>query len=96
MNVETTIRRKLTEEQWQRLKQWCQTAEEREFTKTKTRQIRKFNYIRARHQTRRRKTLTLDKVVINLSSKNLNEDEKEVLALGLNFAPTPMQNYHEG
>lgn len=31
----------------------------------------------------------MDKCVVNLSSRELNQHEKEVLALGLNFALTP-------
>ena len=52
---------------------------------TKTKQIKKFDKL---HACRFGPNLDTDKVVRNLSHRTLTEDEKRVLALGLNFAKT--------
>ena len=76
-------------EQWKQLDAWCSTAAEKVFTDTKARQISKFQRLTyLPHQT---PEIDKDRVVRNLSSRPLTEEEKEVLALGLNFAVTPKQ-----
>ena len=54
---------------------------------TKARQMRKFKCLQAKQHPEPQ--LNKEKLVRNLSSRSLTEKEKDVLALGLNFAVTP-------
>ena len=76
------------ETKWKKIKDWCREAEEKETEVVKTRQIRKFNDL---CQNKFGKRLDPKKVVKNLSSRQLTDDEEQVLAIGLNFALTPKQ-----
>ena len=77
---------KMTPEQLERIKQWCELAAEEVARVTKTRQIKKYENLRAQKSG---PSLEADKLVKNLSQRPLTEEEKQVLALGLNYAVTP-------
>jgi hypothetical protein len=67
------------------------TTYEREFATTKDRQIRKFHHIKQRKALTIEEEEDIDKKrwVINISSHELSEKERDVLSKGLNFAVTP-------
>ena len=75
-----------TEEQRSQILEWCTAAATSVAAATKSRQIKKFNRLIARKLG---PSLDADKVVKNISQRNLTEEEKQVLALGLNYAVTP-------
>ena len=80
------LRKVLTETQWQRVREWCETAALKVAEETKAKQINKFNRF---YMQKYGRGVNPDKVVHNASDKALIDDEKQVLALGLNFAVTP-------
>ena len=55
----------------------------------KERQRKKFDYLMLSKRQRQRETLDQDRLVVNLSSQQLTETQRDVLALGLNFATAP-------
>ena len=68
------------------IEKWCANAAAEASNKAKTRQKKKFDQLSARHQS---STLDPKRVVKNISSRTLTQDEERVLALGLNFAVAP-------
>ena len=86
-NCETQLGTRTTTVQLTRIKEWCTIAAEEAFAATKEKQINKFNNLFLRKFARR--TLDANKVVKNLSTRPLSEDESKVLALGLNYAVAP-------
>ena len=77
------------EGKWKQLETWCSSTTEMIHWETKATQMQKFERLQAKlHLVPQ---LDKDKLVKNLSSRNLTEKEKDVLALGLNFAVTPRQ-----
>ena len=80
------LRKVLTQQQWQQVEEWCKAAASKVAKESKTRQINKFNSL---YLWKHGLGVNPDKVVHNASDRRHTEDEKQVLALGLNFAVTP-------
>ena len=76
-------------EKCKQLETWCSCTTEMIHRETKATQMQKFERLQAKQHPVPQ--LDKDKLVKNLSSRNLTEKEKDVLALGLNFAVTPRQ-----
>ena len=83
------VRALVGEDKWKQLKTWCSSTTETVHLETKTTQMQKFERLQAKQHLVPQ--LDKDKLVKNLSSRNLTEQEKDVLALGLNFAVAPRQ-----
>ena len=78
------VRALVGEEKWKQLETWCSSTTEMNQQETKATQVQKFERLQAKQHLVPQ--LDKDKLVKNLSSRNLTEKEKDVLALGLNFA----------
>ena len=67
----------------------------RVYTRTKERQINKFQKLHAEHARREGKPPSTNdahsRCVVNLSKRNLDDNEQQVLSLGLNFAVPPRE-----
>ena len=85
-SLEVQICRIVTNEQMAQILEWCSKATNKVHETIETKQIKKFNELRA-HKFGPK--LEVDKVVKNLSKRQLTVDEKEVLALGFNYSITP-------
>ena len=70
---------------------FCTSAYESEFTKTKRRHLEKFTRLEASYKRTNdaHNISKKDKWVINLSDKDLSEDQHAILSRGLNYAVTP-------
>ena len=71
-----------------------QSVQEKEGLKTKEQQKRKFDRLlckQRKHQDSHRNRKVSDRVVVNLSSKELTESQRSILAKGLNFAISPRE-----
>ena len=66
--------------------EWCSKAAEKTSQTTKTRQMEKFDKLKSAHNTA---SLDPKKVVKNVSSRTLTEDEERILSFSLNFAVVP-------
>ena len=75
-----------TADQYVRIREWGSDSARKESEVVKRRQIKKFDEL---YRKKYGQGLDHDKVVCNLSKRRLSSDEKQVLALGLNFAVTP-------
>ena len=84
-----TLKKTIDSEKWRQLETWCATAAKKVYADNKARQISKFE--RLTSQTHKTSRTDNDRVVRNLSNRVLTEEEKDVLALGLNYAITPKQ-----
>ena len=81
------IRTLVDDNKWRQLETWCKSTTEMIFLDTKARQMRTFERLQAKQHTGPQ--LNKERLVKNLSSRSLTEKEKDVLALGLNFAVAP-------
>ena len=84
--IESTDSMITSDEQWPQIIEWCSKAAEETSLATKTRQKEKYDKLISR---RNGPSLDRKKVVKNVSSRTLTENEEKVLALGLNFAVAP-------
>ena len=78
------IKPALDDSQWEQLGTWCTSAAEKCHKETKDTQIQKFTRLIKDKSSK----LPKERIIRNLSSRTLTTTEEEVLALGLNFAPT--------
>ena len=91
-DLEEYLSRQLDRQTLAAILDFVKTSYEREFAATKQRQRRKFAALnKTKPEDGKESTINQDRWVINLSSKNINEQEKSVLSKGLNFAVTPYQ-----
>ena len=72
-----------------RLEQWARWHGNRVHEKVKERQRKKFDNLMQGKRWGQRTNLDKNRLVVNLSSQQLTEAQRDVLALGLNFATTP-------
>ena len=75
------------EGKWKQLKTWCSSTTEMIHRETKATQMQKFERLQAKQHLVPQ--LDKDKLVKNLSSRNITKKEKDVLALGLNLLSHP-------
>ena len=73
----------------QRLEQWARWHGNRVHEKVKERQRKKFDNLMQGKRWGQRTNLDKNRLVVNLSSQQLTEAQRDVLALGLNFATAP-------
>ena len=71
------------------LEQWARWHGNRVHEKVKERQRKKFDNRMQGKRWRQRTNLDKNRLVVNLSSQQLTEAQRDVLALGLNFATSP-------
>ena len=81
------IRTLVDDNKWRQLETWCKSTTEMISLDTKARQMQKFEHLQAKQHPGPQ--LNKEKLVKNLSNRSLTEKEKDVLALGLNFAVAP-------
>ena len=87
----------LTQEHFTQMKEIHSKTYRHELEKTKERQLKKFNNLYQKRKDNQQKeineqtTTTIDKSkwVINLSTYNITEDERELLENGMNYSVTP-------
>ena len=88
--TEIGLRRNLSESDYDRLIETSCTAAERAFVKTRDRQKKKFERQFTRTEQRdRRQAVDKSRWVVNLSKRQLVEEERKVLEWGMKFAPSP-------
>ncbi len=92
MTIEEDLRKIISIEDYHKVKDICKKGADYVFEKTKANHIKKFDWLvkkQSTHSEKNETKATKNNWVINKSSTALLPEEKEVLELGLNFAPTP-------
>ena len=82
----------LTDEgRFEQIKTWADARADKVFQDTKEKHKKKFDYLTKTRSSPTKHVTSLDntKVIVNLSGRELDEAEKDVLSLGLNFAVAP-------
>ena len=80
----------VSRESFSKLKEWSDNIAERTFQETKGGHRVKFQSLLDRNiKVNRFTPIDLEKVIINLSKRELTPQQRQVLTLGLNFIPTP-------
>ncbi|XP_033110304.1 uncharacterized protein LOC117111498 [Anneissia japonica] len=91
-NIEDLLHKCIQQTDFNKIIKWCDSSAKQAFENTRKKHISKFNRLKNKLQPRKSPILPrsqiIDKTVINLSSRNITDREKQVLALGLNFATT--------
>ena len=95
--IKQKLRTILTQEDYKTISTLTDKYTSRVYTRTKERQINKFQKLHAeQHATRREgkppsPNDAHSRCVVNLSKRNLDDNEQRVLSLGLNFAVPPRE-----
>ena len=88
-NIESTLKDKLTPQDFAIVEQATNSAQQREFLKKKESQKVKFERLLAEKVSAQREKTVIKNPVVNISGRELSEGEISVLEKGLGFAPVP-------
>ena len=93
--IKQKLRAILTQQDYETISTLTDKYTSRVYTRTKERQINKFQKLHAEHARREGKPPSTNdaysRCVVNLSKRNLDDNEQQVLSLGLNFAVPPRE-----